>query len=185
VAKGLRNAVGLAINPWTSSLWVTNNGRDRMGDDVPPETVYVIREGSDYGWPRCHAGRLSDPEYGGPNACRGVERPLVEMQAHSAPLGIAFYQGNQFPPEYRHSAYVAFHGSWNRTEPTGYKVVHLPVAGDGVPGPVQDFATGWLQPNGAVYGRPAGVAVGADGSLYASDDLMGLIYRITYEGEVL
>jgi glucose/arabinose dehydrogenase len=181
-AKGLRNAVGMAINPWTGSLWATNNGRDRMGDDVPPETVYVVRDGADYGWPRCHAGDIPDPEFGGPGACEGVEAPVVEMQAHSAPLGIAFHDGEQFPSEYRGSAYIAFHGSWDRTMPTGYKVVRVPVGDDQATGPVQDFATGWLQADGSARGRPVGVTVGADGGLYVSDDQAGLIYRIIYDG---
>jgi glucose/arabinose dehydrogenase len=181
-AGGLRNAVGMAINPWTGSLWATNNGRDRMGDDMPPETVYVVRDGADYGWPSCHAGDIPDPEYGGPGACEGVEAPVVEMQAHSAPLGIAFHDSEQFPPEYRVSAYIAFHGSWNRTVPTGYKVVRVPVRGDQAAGPVQDFATGWLRADGSALGRPVGVTVGADGALYISDDQAGLVYRIIYDG---
>jgi glucose/arabinose dehydrogenase len=181
-AVGLRNAVGLVVNPWTGSLWATNNGRDRMGDDVPPETVYVVRDGADYGWPRCHAADIADPDFGEPDGCDGVEAPVVRMQAHSAPLGIAFYDGEQFPSEYRDNAYIAFHGSWNRTIPTGYKVVRVPVEGDRAAGPVQDFAAGWLGVDGSVRGRPVGVTVGADGSLYVSDDQMGLIYRISYEG---
>jgi len=181
-AEGLRNAVGLAVNPWTGSLWATNNGRDRMGDDIPPETVYVVRDGADYGWPRCHAGDILDPDFGEPGSCEAVADPAVEMQAHSAPLGIAFYDAEQFPPEYRRNAYVAFHGSWDRTIPTGYKVVRVPVEGDQAVGQVEDFATGWLQPDGSVRGRPVGVTLGADGSLYVSDDQAGLIYRISYEG---
>jgi glucose/arabinose dehydrogenase len=180
-ARGLRNAVGLAVNPWTSSLWATNNGRDRMGDDMPPETVYVVRDGADYGWPRCHAGDILDPDFGEPGACEGVEAPVVELQAHSAPLGIAFYDSEQFPPEYRVNAFIAYHGSWDRTTPTGYKVVRVPVEGDQAASSVQDFATGWLQQDGSARGRPVGVTVGADGSLFVSDDAAGLVYRITYE----
>jgi glucose/arabinose dehydrogenase len=183
-AEGMRNAVGLAVNPWTGSLWATNNGRDRMGDDIPPETVYVVRDGGDYGWPRCHAGDIPDPDFGGPGACDGVEAPVVAMQAHSAPLGITFYNVEQFPPEYRGNAYIAFHGSWNRTIPTGYKVVRVPVQDDQAVGPVQDFATGWLQPDGSARGRPVGVTVGVDGSLYVSDDQGGLVYRISYQERV-
>jgi glucose/arabinose dehydrogenase len=180
-ARGLRNAVGLAVNPWTSSLWATNNGRDRMGDDMPPETVYVVRDGADYGWPRCHAGDILDPDFGEVGACEGVEAPVVEMQAHSAPLGIAFYDSEQYPPEYRANAFIAYHGSWDRTSPTGYKVVRVPVEGDQAVASVQDFATGWLQQDGSARGRPVGVTVGDDGSLFVSDDGAGLVYRITYE----
>jgi glucose/arabinose dehydrogenase len=184
-ARGLRNAVGLAINPWTGELWATNNGRDWMGDNQPPETVYVVRDGADYGWPRCHAGDVSDPEYGGRGACDGVEPPAVEMQAHMAPLGLAFYDGEQFPEAYRRDLYVALHGSWNRTVPVGYKVVRIPLEDGTAPtGEVLDFATGWLQDSREVApGRPVDIAVAPDGSLMVSDDRAGLIYRIRYTGE--
>jgi glucose/arabinose dehydrogenase len=178
-AKGLRNAVGMAINPWNQQIWVTNNGRDLMGDNVPPETVYALQAGGDYGWPRCHAGDIIDPDYGHPGDCNGIIKPLVKMQAHSAPLGLAFYTANQFPQQYR-GLFIAFHGSWNRSQPTGYKVVFVPMNQQGqISGPVQDFATGWL--HGAdSSGRPVGVIVGPDGALYVSDDKAGAIYRITY-----
>jgi glucose/arabinose dehydrogenase len=181
-ATGLRNAVGIAFRPNTQELWATNNGRDRMGDDLPPETIYVVRQGDDAGWPRCHAGRIEDPDLGGPGSCDGITVPAVEMQAHSAPLGLTFYTGQQFPEEYRGDLYVAFHGSWNRSVPTGYKVVRIPMR-DGKPGPVQDFAAGWLRENGQKWGRPVDVLTGADGSLFVSDDGQGHIYRIFYAGE--
>jgi glucose/arabinose dehydrogenase len=181
-ASGLRNAVGLALHPDTGALWATNNGRDMMGDDLPPETIEVLKDGSDHGWPRCHSGRIEDPEYGYPGACDGVTPPLVEMQAHSAPLGLAFYTGNAFPAEYQGDLFIAFHGSWNRSVPTGYKVVRLPLDGEKPTGPVQDFATGWLvEGSGDVSGRPVGLAVGPDGALYVSDDSGGFIYRISYD----
>jgi len=118
-ARGLRNAVGLALHPATREVWVTNHGRDWLGDNSPSETVYIAREGLDAGWPRCHSARLVDPEFGQAGACEGVAKPVIEMQAHSAPLALAFYTGAQFPPEYRNGVFVAFHGSWNRTVPTG------------------------------------------------------------------
>lgn len=182
-ASGLRNAVGLALHPETGELWATNNGRDLMGDDLPPENVYVVREGANYGWPFCHSGDIVDPDLGAEGACEGVEQPVVEMQAHSAPLGLAFYDGTMFPEEYRGDLFIAFHGSWNRSEPTGYKVVRLPFT-DGEPaGSVVDFATGWLDAESeAVAGRPVDVLAGADGALYVSDDKGGYIYRIYYEG---
>jgi glucose/arabinose dehydrogenase len=180
--KGLRNAVGLAVNPWNHQVWATNNGRDLMGDDTPPETVNALQDGADFGWPRCHAGNVIDPDFGAPGACNGVAQPLVKMQAHSAPLGLAFYQGNGFPAHYR-GLFVAFHGSWNRTVPTGYKVVFIPLDGSGnVSGTAQDFATGWLVSSSSAVGRPVGVTVGGDGALYVSDDTGGRIYRITYTG---
>jgi glucose/arabinose dehydrogenase len=181
-ARGLRNAVGLAVNPWNGQIWATNNGRDLMGDDTPPETVYALRDGADYGWPRCHAGDIVDPDFGKPGDCDGIVKPLVEMQAHSAPLGLAFYDAAQFPSAYR-GLYVAFHGSWNRSTPTGYKVVFIPLDGRGnVAGPARDFATGWLASGNRAIGRPVGVTAGPDGALYVSDDKAGLIYRITYSG---
>jgi glucose/arabinose dehydrogenase len=180
-ARGLRNAVGITFRPGTDELWATNNGRDMLGDDQPPETIYQVEEGGDYGWPRCHSGRISDPEFGGPDACQGVEAPAVEMQAHSAPLGLGFYSGEQFPEEYRGNLFVAFHGSWNRSEPTGYKVVRIPMEA-GTPGMVEDFATGWLV-QGSAWGRPVDVVTGPDGSLYVSDDAGGIVYRISYVGQ--
>jgi len=182
-ARGLRNAVGLAIRPDTGELWATNNGRDFMGDNMPPETVYIVRDGADYGWPTCHSGDIVDPDEGFAGACEGVEEPVVEMQAHSAPLGLAFYTGTSFPEAYRGDLFIAFHGSWNRSVPTGYKVVRLPFE-DGEPADaVVDFATGWLDhETGEASGRPVDVLVGGDGALYVSDDKGDFIYRIGYEG---
>jgi glucose/arabinose dehydrogenase len=181
-AEGLRNAVGITFRPGTDELWATNNGRDWLGDDQPPETVYVVDEGDDAGWPRCHSGRIVDPDYGQPGACEGVDDPVIEMQAHSAPLGLTFYTGERFPAEYRGDLFIAFHGSWNRTAPTGYKVVRVPMA-DGEPGSVEDFAAGWLREDGSRWGRPVDVLTGPDGSLLISDDAEGFIYRIFYTGE--
>jgi glucose/arabinose dehydrogenase len=178
-AYGLRNAVGMAINPTTHEIWVTNNGRDLMGDNTPPDTIYALHAGANYGWPRCHAGDIIDPDMGKQGDCNSVEQPRVKIQAHSAPLGLAFYSASAFPAPYR-GLFVAYHGSWNRSVPTGYKVVFIPLDSAGrVAGPPQDFATGWLH-NGSMSGRPVGLAVGPDGALYVSDDAAGLIYRISY-----
>jgi glucose/arabinose dehydrogenase len=183
-ASGLRNAVGLALHPETGQVWATNNGRDLMGDDLPPETVYQVEEATDYGWPRCHAGDIVDPEFGFEGACAGVPQPAVEMQAHMAPLGLAFYTGDRFPPDYRGDLFIALHGSWNRSVPAGYKVMRVPFDGSGPAGPAEEFAFGWLdESTGNVQGRPAGVAVGPDGALYVSDDKGGFIYRIFYSGD--
>lgn len=183
-AGGLRNAVGLALHPETGQVWATNNGRDLMGDDTPPETVYIVEEGAHYGWPRCHAGDIVDPEFGSAGACDGVPPPAVEMQAHMAPLGLAFYTGDMFPDEYRGDLFVALHGSWNRSVPVGYKVMRVPLDGGAPAGEAEDFATGWLgESTGAVQGRPVGLAVGPDGALYVSDDKGGFIYRISYSGD--
>jgi glucose/arabinose dehydrogenase len=183
-AKGLRNAVGIAVNPWTQRIWVDVNGRDLLGDNIPPETVYELTDQGDYGWPRCHAGDIRDPQFGqASNTCQSVQQPLVKMQAHSAPLGMDFYPMNatQFPANYRNSLYIAFHGSWNRTAPTGYKVVRIPLHNGNVAGPPEDFITGWLNSNGSVSGRPAGVTFAPDGTLFVSDDNNGTIYHIWYQ----
>jgi glucose/arabinose dehydrogenase len=182
-AQGLRNAVGMAINPRTQQIWVDVNGRDNLGDNIPPETVYTLTDQGDYGWPRCHGGNIPDPQFGqAPNACQGVQQPLVKMQAHSAPLGMDFYPVNvtQFPTEYRDGLYIAFHGSWNRTTPTGYKVVRIPLLHGSVAGPAEDFISGWLKSDGSVSGRPAGLTIAPDGSLFVSDDMNGAIYHIWY-----
>jgi glucose/arabinose dehydrogenase len=179
-ARGLRNAVGITFRPGTDELWATNNGRDWLGDDQPPETVYKVNQGDDAGWPRCHAGRIVDPDLGEAGDCEGVIEPAVEMQAHSAPLGLTFYSGEQFPEEYHGDLFVAFHGSWNRSVPTGYKVVRITVR-DGELATVQDFAVGWLREDGSNWGRPVDVLTGSDGSLFVSDDGGGVIYRIFAE----
>lgn len=180
-ARGLRNAVGLAIRPGKTELWATNNGRDMLGDDLPPETVYRVEAGQDYGWPACHAGRIVDPEFGSPESCEQIPRAPVEMQAHTAPLGLTFYGGDSFPEEYRGDLFVALHGSWNRSQPVGYEVVRIPVNEDGSTGPVEVFVTGWLV-EGNAWGRPVDVITGPDGSLYISDDGGGRIFRVSWNG---
>ncbi len=184
-ASGLRNAVGLAINPLNQQIWITDMGRDYLGDNIPPDTLYALQDGGNYGWPVCQAGDIIDPDLGHPGDCQGVVQPLVDFQAHSAPLGLAFYTASgasAFPSAYR-GLFVAFHGSWNRSVPTGYKVVFIPLNARGqVAGPPQDFASGWLISQSHVLGRPVGLAVGPDGALYVSDDTGGVIYRITYGG---
>jgi len=179
-AKGLRNAVGFTWHPETRELWATENGRDWLGDDLPPDEVNIVREGGHYGWPYCYGRQIPDPEWGrGREAfCRKTIPPAVELQAHSAPLGLTFYTGRQFPKEYWGDLFVAFHGSWNRSIPTGYKVVRIRMQG-GKPRGVEDFITGWLVGHKA-WGRPVDLVVGPDGSLYLSDDDQGVIYRITY-----
>lgn len=181
-ATGLRNAVGLTFRPGTAELWTTNNGRDMLGDDLPPDTVQRVHEGDNFGWPGCHAGRIIDPDYGGKSACQGTAQSQIELEAHSAPLGLTFYAGSQFPADYQGGLFVAYHGSWNRSAPTGYKIVFIPFS-NGTPGFVQDFATGWLV-NSISWGRPVDVAIGPDGSLFVSDDGGGKIYRIKYEGGI-
>ena len=175
---GLRNAVGVALDPGTGTTWTTVNGRDLLGDDVPPETLYRVEDGADAGWPRCHAGTIVDPEFGAepdPNTdqigCDGVIAPAATFQAHMAPLGLAFWGG---------SAYIAFHGSWNRSTKVGYEVRRLPWSADGPAGADEPFLTGFLEDaSGDSTGRPAGLIVGGDEALYVSDDKAGAIYRVT------
>jgi glucose/arabinose dehydrogenase len=188
-AKGLRNAVGIAVNPKTDSVWVTVNGRDWLGDDLPPETVYDLgKDGGDAGWPYCYGDRVPDPNFTKPgdDRCKSMLAPKVLMQAHSAPLGLAFSEGSMFPPEDRNSLFIAFHGSWNRKVPTGYKIVRVKLDDKGQPlGGAEDFITGWMAPGetkkGQWMGRPVGIAFASDGSMYLSDDAGGEIYRITYK----
>jgi len=181
-ATGLRNAVGLAFRPGSGELWATVNGRDWLGDERPPEYLTRIEKGGFYGWPYCYweDGRVvPDPDLGRQDRCQSVARPTILYQAHSAPLGMAFYTESQFPAEYRGSLFVALHGSWNRAVPTGYKVIR--VRFDGGAPRAEDFATGWLVGREA-WGRPVDLAVARDGSLLLSDDAQGVVYRISYRG---
>lgn len=180
-ATGLRNAVGLAFHPGTGVLWATVNERDWRGADVPPDYVTEVKEGADYGWPDCMrvgGQAVADRSVNRVARCEGLTPPTVEIQAHSAPIGLAFYTGTQFPAEYRGSLFVAYRGSWNRIVPTGYKVVRIRFQ-DGQPAGMEDFATGWLE-GAASWGRPVDVLVGRDGALYVSDQGAGRIYRIRY-----
>jgi putative membrane-bound dehydrogenase-like protein len=184
-AKGLRNAVGLEFNRQTGELWATNNGRDSLGDDVPPETIYNVQEDADYGWPYCYGDRVPDETQDPPPGyCEKTSVPAVQMQAHSAPLGLGFYTGETFPKQFRGDMFVAFHGSWNRTVPTGYKIVRVQMK-DGQPDAsagdqlVQDFATGWFLGADA-FGRPVDVMTAPDGSLLVTDDAADAIYSIYY-----
>ena len=177
-STGLRNSVGLAFYPGTNDLWATNNDRDNLGDDVPPEHLNVLKDGKYYGWPQCWLPGQRNPEY--PDAdCSGVEPPAITFQAHSAPLGLAFYTGTKFPPDYKGDAFITYHGSWNRSVPTGAKVVHVKVQ-NGKPVSVEDFVVGWQFANGDRWGRPVAVVQAPDGSILISDDNGGRIWRITY-----
>ena len=177
-ASGLRNAVGLRLNPLDQKLWVTENSRDWLGDHLPPEEINVIAEPGDYGWPYCYGNNVPDPEYGDAEHCRETISPALELPAHNAPLGLDFYQEGNFPAEYRGDVFLALHGSWNRSIPDGYKVVRVRVE-NGKPLRAEDFAAGWLRGRRA-WGRPVDVLSGSDGALYVSDDRAGAVYRITY-----
>ncbi|MBI3895713.1 MAG: sorbosone dehydrogenase family protein [Acidobacteria bacterium] len=177
-ASGLRNAVGLRINPQDGKLWTTENGRDRLGDNLPPDEINIITGPGNYGWPYCYGNNVPDPEYNDPARCCDKIPAALALPAHNAPLGLGFYQGDKFPDEYRNNLFVALHGSWNRRVPDGYKVVRVRVE-EGKPVRWENFATGWLQ-GGRAWGRPVDVLSGPDGALYVSDDSAGVIYSITY-----
>ena len=184
-ARGLRNSVGIAFNPTTGALWATNNDRDDIGgsdvamtDSLPPERINILLDGKNYGWPQCYLPNRPNPEYSGAN-CSTVTAPAITFTAHSAPLGIAFYTGTMFPAGYQGDAFVAYHGSWNRSVPTGAKVVRVHVQG-GVPVSITDFIVGWQLADYSRWGRPAGLLVLPDGSLLITDDSSGRIWRVSY-----
>jgi len=183
-ATGLRNCSGLTVEPESGALWCVVNERDGLGDDLPPDYATRVEEGAFYGWPWFYIGAHEDPRHKGerPDLAAHVRLPEVLFQPHSAPLGIAFYQGGQFPPDYKGDAFVAFHGSWNRAKRTGYKVVRLVMKDGRAAGEYEDFLTGFVSADGGVWGRPVGVAVTKDGALLVTDDAGGAIWRVTYRG---
>lgn len=180
-ATGLRNCSGLTVQPATGDLWCVVNERDELGDNVPFEYATRVREGVFYGWPWYYNGDHEDPRRKGerPDLAAHVAIPDVFIQAHSAPLGIAFYEGGNLPAEYKGDAFVTLHGSWNRGKRTGYKVIRL-LFKDGKPtGQYEDFVTGFVTSDEAVWGRPVGIGVAKDGSLFVSEDGSGTIWRIS------
>jgi glucose/arabinose dehydrogenase len=180
--RGERNSVGFDWDPRTKELWFTVNGRDMMGDDVPPDTLdHAPRAGLDFGFPYCHAGDIPDPEFGRKRACGEFALPAQKLGAHVAPLGMRFYTGRQFPQSYRNQVFIAEHGSWNRSSKVGYRVTVVRLDATGKAVSYEPFAQGWLSGERA-WGRPADVLVAPDGSLLVSDDSAGAIYRIRYPG---
>jgi glucose/arabinose dehydrogenase len=185
-ASGIRNPVGLAIEPKTGELWTATNERDALGDNLVPDYTTHVQDGGFYGWPWYYMGGNQDPRLkdSHPDWRAKMITPDVLIQPHSAPLGFAFYQGEQFPTEYRGDLFLALHGSWNRSSRTGYEVVRVPLHQQGKStGEYQDFLTGFVTADGNVWGRPVGIAVAKDGSLLISDDGSGSIWRVTYAGK--
>jgi len=183
-ATGLRNCSGLTVQPVTNEVWCAVNERDELGDNVPTEYATHVKEGAFYGWPWYYIGDHEDPRLQGkrPDLRGHVTVPDVLLQAHTAPLGITFYEGSQFPGEYKGSIFIAMHGSWNRSQRSGYKVVRLPVQNGKPTGVQEDFMTGFVLNDSDVWGRPVGVSATADGSLLVSEDGNGTIWHVTWRG---
>ena len=178
-ARGVRNSVGFDWHPTTKELWFTDNGRDMLGDDLPADELnHAPKPGMHFGYPYCHQGDAPDPQFGAQRQCAEFTPPAVKLGAHVAALGMRFYTGNLFPDEYRNNIFIAEHGSWNRSQKIGYRIVRVALSGN-QPAKHEVFAEGWLQGQ-AAWGRPADVLVTHDGALLVSDDQAGAIYRISY-----
>ncbi len=184
VARGVRNSVGFDWHPRTRELWFTDNGRDQMGDDNPPDELNRLptgRAGAHFGFPFCHGGTLPDPDFGGVGRCADALAPAARLDAHGAALGMRFYTGTQFPPAWRGRIFMAQHGSWNRSRKSGYRVLTATLDAQGRVRDVRPFASGWLdEKTQQAWGRPADVSVAPDGALLVSDDYAGAIWRISY-----
>src|SRR5262245_32195241 len=185
-AKGLRNTIGFGWHPETKVMWGMDQGSDGSGDDLPPEELNQLQKG-DYGWPYCYNKQKADPLAPEPIGatkqlyCQLTKPSTLEYEAHSDPIAMVFYTGKQFPADYKNDAFIAFHGSWNRSVPTGFKVARLKFE-SGKPNGFEDFLTGFLIDKGKnQFGRPAGLAITNDGSLLVSDDSNGIIYKVTYQ----
>ena len=179
-ARGVRNSVGFDWDPVTKDLWFTDNGRDGLGDDIPSDELdHAPKPGMHFGYPYCHQGDLPDPRFGTQRSCAEFTPPAVKLGPHVAALGMRFYTGDMFPAEYHNNIFIAEHGSWDRSEKIGYRVVRVAMSGD-KPVKHEVFAEGWLQGQ-SVWGRPVDVLVMPDGALLVSDDYAGAIYRISYQ----
>ena len=174
------------MQPENAALWCAVNERDGLGDNLVPDYITSVRKRGFYGWPWWYMGPHQDPRHAGkhPELRDRVITPDVLLQPHSAPLQLAFYQGEQFPPEYRGDIFASSHGSWNKTVRTGYKIVRVPLRSTGrASGEYQDFLTGFALPNGQVWGRPVGVTTAPDGALLVTDDGSNSIWRVSYVGD--
>jgi glucose/arabinose dehydrogenase len=180
-ARGIRNTVGFDWHPSSQELWFTDNGRDRLGDDQPPDELnHAPQPGMHFGFPYCHGGDIPDPEFGSKHKCAEFISPVQKLAPHVAALGMRFYTGTMFPEAYRQQIFIAEHGSWNRTTPIGYRITLVRLDNNRAVS-YEPFAEGWLQ-NGRPWGRPVDVLVMPDGSLLVSDDRADVIYRIRYKG---
>lgn len=182
MARGVRNTVGFDWQPGTGELWFTDNGRDWLGDDAPPDELNrLAKPGQHFGYPYCHGGKIADPEFGAKRRCDAFVPPVQNLGAHVAALGMRFYTGTAFPARYRGAAFIAEHGSWNRSSKSGYRVSVVRLDDTGRAVAYELFVEGWLRGQSA-WGRPADVLVMPDGSLLISDDHAGAIYRVSYQG---
>ncbi|MGD1210635.1 MAG: sorbosone dehydrogenase family protein [Candidatus Acidiferrales bacterium] len=181
-ASGIRNGCGVTVNPQTGELWTSVNERDELGDNLPPDYITHVQAGGFYGWPWYYTGGNPDPRFPGkhPELKDKAIVPDVLLEPHNASLNITFYEGKQFPKQYRDQMFAAEHGSWNRSVRTGYEVILVPMKNGHATGEYQDFLTGFVLPDGNVWGRPVGVAVASDGSLMVTDDGSNSIWRVTY-----
>lgn len=179
-AHGVRNTVGFDWDPVSNELWFTDNGRDLLGDDVPPcELNHASEAGMHFGFPFCHGNDVSDPVFGEQRACSEFTAPAQNLGAHVAPLGMTFYTGDQFPEGYKNQIFIPEHGSWNRSSKVGYRITKVSLDANRKVTNYEPFATGWLQGEES-WGRPAALLVMPDGSMLVSDDQAGVIYRIAY-----
>ncbi|NOT83693.1 MAG: sorbosone dehydrogenase family protein [Methylococcaceae bacterium] len=182
LAQGIRNSVGFDWQPSTGQLFFTDNGRDNLGDDLPPDELnHWSSKGQHFGFPYCHAGEIVDPDIADTKSCAQFVAPVWTFKAHMAPLGMRFYTGTQFPAHYKNQLFVAQHGSWNRTKPQGYRVVSLTFKA-GKPISEAVFIDGWLTDKSEILGRPTDILQLPDGSLLIADDTLGVIYKVTYQG---
>ena len=181
-AWGIRNPVGIAVNPVTGVLWASVNERDGLGDNLVPDYITHVQEGGFYGWPWFYIGGHWDPRQQGkhPELQSKVVVPDVLLQPHNASLEMTFYDGRQFPAEYDGDIFAGEHGSWNRATRAGYEVIRVPMKDGHATGEYEDFLTGFVTPNGDVWGRPVGVAVAQDGSLIVTDDGSNTVWRVAY-----
>ncbi len=182
-ANGIRNTVGFTWHPETKEIWFTDNGRDMMGDNIPPcELNRAPQAGMHFGYPYCHGATIKDPEFGSKKPCSDFTVPAKPLGPHVAPLGLKFYTGNQFPAEFRNQLFIAEHGSWNRSKKIGYRVSLVKVSNNTTATSYETFASGWLdEATDKAWGRPVDVLVLPDGSMLVSDDDAGVIYRIAYK----
>ncbi len=182
-SSGQRNAPFLQFNPATLELWATGMARDLLGDNIPPDEINIIKEGRDYGWPNCYGNKIADKGFSQTASCGNTEAPIYEIPAHSAPLGLALiYSSKQFPEDWQKDLFVAYHGSWNRSSPAGYKVVRLNVEGSKITGS-EDFLTGFIaadaKSGGEAVSRPVDLIFDKEGALYISDDKAGNIFKVS------